>query len=65
MTNDNPIVKQHRTSLKDLASELHVSIATVSRALHDSHEVSEEVRRKVQQLAKKRNYHPKDRKSVV
>lgn len=58
MTNDNSIVKQHRTSLKDLASELHVSIATVSRALHGSHEVSEKVRKKVQQLAKKRNYHP-------
>lgn len=58
MTSENPIVKQRRTSLKDLAAELHVSIATVSRALHGSHEVSEKVRKKVQQLAKKRNYHP-------
>lgn len=51
-------MKQRRISLKDLATELHVSIATVSRALHGSHEVSEAMRSKVQQLAKKRNYHP-------
>ncbi len=51
-------MKQRRISLKDLAEELHVSIATVSRALHGSHEVSEAMRAKVQQLAKKRNYHP-------
>jgi len=58
MTNENTMTKQRRTSLKDLATELHVSIATVSRALHGSHEVSEKVRKKVQLLAKKRNYHP-------
>ena len=29
-------VKRHRTSLKDLAQELGVSIATVSRALRNS-----------------------------
>ena len=51
-------MKQRRTSLKDLAAELHVSIATVSRALHGSHEVGEEMRKKVQELAKQRNYHP-------
>lgn len=51
-------LKQHRTSLKDLAAELDVSIATVSRALHGSHEVSADMRQRVQQLAKERNYHP-------
>ena len=51
-------MKQRRTSLKDLAARLGVSIATVSRALRDSHEVGEEMRRKVQQLAKELNYHP-------
>lgn len=48
----------HRTSLKDLASELGVSIATISRAMRDSHEVSPEMRDKVKQLAKERNYRP-------
>ena len=51
-------VKRHRTSLKDLADELGVSIATVSRALRNSHEVGEEMREKVKDLAKKRNYRP-------
>ena len=51
-------MKQRRTSLKDLAAELNVSIATVSRALHGSHEVGEEMRKKVQELAKQCNYHP-------
>lgn len=51
-------MKRHRTSLKDLADELGVSIATVSRALHGSHEVGEEMRAKVKALAKERNYRP-------
>ena len=41
-----------------MAEQLGVSIATVSRALRDSHEVGEELRRKVQDLAKKLNYRP-------
>ena len=49
---------QRRTSLKEMAEQLGVSIATVSRALRDSHEVGEELRRKVQDLAKKLNYRP-------
>ena len=44
-------MKRHRTSLKDLADELGVSIATVSRALHGSHEVGEEMRARVKALA--------------
>jgi LacI family transcriptional regulator len=51
-------MKQRRTSLKDLAKELGVSIATVSRALRGSHEVGEEMTRKVKELAKKMNYRP-------
>lgn len=51
-------MKQHRTSLKDLAAELGVSIATVSRALHGSHEVSEQMQEKVKELAKRLNYRP-------
>lgn len=51
-------MKQHRTSLKDLAAELGVSMATVSRALHGSHEVSAAMQQRVKALAKKRNYRP-------
>ena len=51
-------MKQRRTSLKDLAEELGVSIATVSRALRGSHEVGDEMKEKVRALAKKLNYRP-------
>lgn len=51
-------MKKHRTSLKDLAAKLGVSIATVSRALRNSHEVSDEMRKRVQDLAKEMNYRP-------
>lgn len=51
-------MKQRRTSLKDLADKLGVSIATVSRALRNSHEVGEEMTQKVKQLAKELNYRP-------
>ena len=58
LTNFAIIMKQRRTSLKDLADKLGVSIATVSRALRGSHEVSEEMRERVKDLAKKLNYRP-------
>ena len=51
-------MRQRRTSLKDLADKLGVSIATVSRALRNSHEVGEEMTQKVKQLAKELNYRP-------
>lgn len=50
--------KQHRTSLKDLANELGVSIATVSRALRNSQEISKDMQLRVKELAKKLNYRP-------
>ena len=50
--------KQHRTSLKDLARELGVSIATVSRALRNSPENGKEMQQRVKDLAKKLNYRP-------
>ena len=49
---------KHRVSLKDLAQELGVSIATVSRALHNSPEIGQEMQRKVKELAQKMNYKP-------
>lgn len=51
-------MRQHRTSLKELAEQLGVSIATVSRALNNSHEVGQEMKERVQALAKKLNYRP-------
>ena len=49
---------KHRTSLKDLAQELGVSIATVSRALRSSPEIGQDTQMKVKELAKRRNYRP-------
>ena len=49
---------KHRTSLKDLAQELGVSIATVSRALHSSPEIGLEMQNRVKELAKRLNYRP-------
>jgi LacI family transcriptional regulator len=49
---------KRRTSLKDLAKELGVSIATVSRALRSSPEIGAEMQEKVKALAKKLNYRP-------
>ena len=50
--------KKQRTSLKDLAKELGVSIATVSRALRSSPEIGKEMQQRVKDLAKKLNYRP-------
>ena len=51
-------MSQHRVSLKDLAQQLGVSIATVSRALHGSAEIGEDMRQRVKALAKELNYRP-------
>lgn len=51
-------MRQRRTSLKEMAEQLGVSIATVSRALRNSHEVGEELRIRIQKLAKELNYRP-------
>ena len=45
-------------TLKELAKELKVSVSTVSKALHDSPEISVQTIEKVKNLAKKRNYKP-------
>lgn len=48
----------HRTSLKDLAKQLGVSIATVSRALNGKPEIGADMRERVMTLAKQLNYRP-------
>jgi len=47
-----------RITLKGLAKILDVSVSTVSKALNDSHEISDETKKKVKEFAKKYNYQP-------
>ena len=51
-------ITKRRTSLKDIAQVLGVSIATVSRALRDSPEIGQEMQIKVKKLAREMNYRP-------
>ncbi|MEO8404097.1 MAG: LacI family DNA-binding transcriptional regulator [Chitinophagaceae bacterium] len=44
--------------IKDLAKELQLSVATISKAMKDSHEISAETKQRVLALAKKLNYTP-------
>ena len=46
------------TTLKELAKELNVSVSTVSKALNDSPEISQQTIEKVKKLASERNYSP-------
>ena len=45
-------------TMKDIARELGISVATVSRALKDSPRISEERRRQIQQFAQEHNFTP-------
>ena len=45
-------------TIKDIAKELGLSTSTVSRALRDSYEISEETKKVVLEYAKKIHYHP-------
>ena len=47
-----------KVNLKTLAAELGVSVSTVSKALQDSYEISEETKQKVVTLAKQHNFRP-------
>jgi LacI family transcriptional regulator len=47
-----------KITLKKIAQDLKVSISTVSKALRDSHEISQETRDKIKVYAKKYNYKP-------
>lgn len=47
-----------KATLKQIAKELHVSVSTVSKALNDSPEISEQTKTKVQEYAKLKNYKP-------
>jgi len=48
----------NKTTLKQLAGELNLSISTVSKALKNSYEINEKTIARVKALAKKRHYRP-------
>jgi len=52
------VMAKRHLSLKDLASELNISISTVSRALKNHPDISPELTLKIQELAQMRNYTP-------
>ena len=47
-----------RITLKHIANEFGVSIATVSKALKDSHDISVKTKEKIQEYARLHNYKP-------
>ena len=47
-----------RLTIKDIANHFNVSISTVSKALNDSYEISEQTKEKIQKYAKENNYKP-------
>ncbi|WP_035085110.1 LacI family DNA-binding transcriptional regulator [Aquimarina latercula] len=50
--------KKKRITLKDIAKEFNVSIATVSKALSDSYEISSKTKTKIQEYAREHHYKP-------
>lgn len=49
---------KNKITLKELAKLLNVSVSTVSKALHDSSEISPKTAERVKELAKLHNYRP-------
>ncbi|CAZ98035.1 LacI family DNA-binding transcriptional regulator [Zobellia galactanivorans] len=47
-----------KITLKKIATHFNVSISTVSKAINDSYEISEQLRTKIQDYAKANNYRP-------
>src|SRR5690606_9748649 len=47
-----------KITLKSLAQALNMSVSTVSKALNDSHEISEETKKRVREYAQQHNYQP-------
>lgn len=56
--NPSNLYMKRKVTLKQIARELDVSISTVSKALRDSIEISEDTRQKVKAFAKLYNYRP-------
>ncbi len=52
------MLKKGKITIKDIAKSLNISVSTVSRALKDHPDISEETKKKVQAFAEKYNYSP-------
>ena len=48
----------NKVTLKELAKVLNMSVSTVSKALNDSHEISDATKKIVKKFAQERNYQP-------
>lgn len=53
----NSLMKR-KITIKDIAKELNVSVSTVSKALNDSSEISEQTKQRIKTFAKLHNYSP-------
>jgi LacI family transcriptional regulator len=51
-------MKSHQVTIKDIAKILGISVSTVSRALKNHPDISEETKNNVKELAQKLNYEP-------
>ncbi len=51
-------MRKRQLTIKDIATALHISISTVSRALSDSHDISAETKKIVSDYANAHNYKP-------
>lgn len=57
-TNSVDFSQMKNINIKELAAELNLSVSTVSKALNDSYEISEETKRRVLETATRLNYVP-------
>lgn len=53
-----PLIEQGRPTLKTIAAESGLAVATVSRALKDASDIGEETKRRVREIALRLGYHP-------
>lgn len=51
-------MKRRHSTIKDIAKALQISVATVSRAMRDTYDVSKETRERVLEMAQRLNYRP-------
>lgn len=52
------VVSMNKLTLKAIAAHFNVSVSTVSKAINDSHEISEELKVKIRKFAKQNHYKP-------
>jgi len=47
-----------RVTIKDLAEKMHLSVSTISRALHDHHSIGKKTKSEVRKVAREMGYYP-------